>query len=378
MPQGPAPVVCKTICGAAKAPRSVFGSFIGKLSVSSLQGAARRGAVQAAFSLAALVLAGCAGPPGGQGVPPGDATAPPPVQIIRPLPAPGDLGQAGAPVPRSDSSRAMQAYFREVETTLKGRGLLRRDIAPSDAPFDAATLAQNFIRIALYDEYATTPLGTLIARTTPSRLRRWDVPVRMSVEFGPSVPAAQRDEDRAMVRAYAGRLARASGHPVSMVRNGGNFTVLIVNEDERRALGPRLEQLVPGISRGTVAAITDLPVSTFCVVFAFSQGAEPRYNRAVAVIRGEHPYALRQSCIHEELAQGMGLANDSPEARPSIFNDDEEFALLTRHDELLLRILYDPRLRPGMTEAEAAPTVRGIAAELMNPGSPPGAAGPDT
>ena len=44
----------------------------------------------------------------------------------------------------------------------------------------------------------------------------------------------------------------------------------------------------------------------------------------------------------------MGLANDSPDARPSVFNDDEEFAFLTRHDELLLKMLYDPRLRPGM------------------------------
>lgn len=52
-------------------------------------------------------------------------------------------------------------------------------------------------------------------------------------------------------------------------------------------------------------------------------------------------------------------------ARPSIFNDDEEFSLLTRHDELLLRILYDPRLRPGITEAEARPIVTTIATELM-------------
>ena len=60
----------------------------------------------------------------------------------------------------------------------------------------------------------------------------------------------------------------------------------------------------------------------------------------------------------------MGLANDSPAARPSVFNDDEEFALLTRHDELLLRMLYDPRLRPGMTEAEARPIITDIATEL--------------
>jgi hypothetical protein len=44
------------------------------------------------------------------------------------------------------------------------------------------------------------------------------------------------------------------------------------------------------------------------------------------VIRAEHPDLLRLSCLHEEIAQGLGLPNDSPRARPSIFNDDEEFA----------------------------------------------------
>jgi hypothetical protein len=74
---------------------------------------------------------------------------------------------------------------------------------------------------------------------------------------------------------------------------------------------------------------------------------------------------MRDLCINEELAQSLGLINDSPKARPSIFNDNEEFALLTRQDELMLRILYDRRLRPGMTLQEAAPIVARIANELM-------------
>ncbi|MEM9901291.1 MAG: DUF2927 domain-containing protein, partial [Pseudomonadota bacterium] len=55
--------------------------------------------------------------------------------------------------------------------------------------------------------------------------------------------------------------------------------------------------------------------------------------------------------------------NDS-DARPSIFNDDEEFAVLTRHDELLLRMLYDDRLRSGMTARQAGPQVSAIAQAL--------------
>ena len=42
-----------------------------------------------------------------------------------------------------------------------------------------------------------------------------------------------------------------------------------------------------------------------------------------------------------------------------------EFALLTAHDELLLQMLYDTRLRPGMTAAQAAPITRIIARELV-------------
>jgi hypothetical protein len=60
----------------------------------------------------------------------------------------------------------------------------------------------------------------------------------------------------------------------------------------------------------------------------------------------------------------MGLANDSPRARPSIFNDDEEFGFLTRQDEMLLKLLYDPRLHVGMSARDARPIVQQIAYEL--------------
>ena len=106
---------------------------------------------------------------------------------------------------------------------------------------------------------------------------------------------------------------------------------------------------------------------TYCAVAAYAAGDNPNvYTAAVAVIRSENPGLLRLSCIHEELAQGLGLANDSPAARPSIFNDDDEFALLTKHDELLLKMLYDKRLRPGMTAEQVNPITRIIARELTD------------
>jgi hypothetical protein len=114
-----------------------------------------------------------------------------------------------------------------------------------------------------------------------------------------------------------------------------------------------------------VAGITQMPRSTYCAVLAQSRGQSGVYSRAFAVVRAEHPDLLRLSCLHEEIAQGLGLPNDSPRARPSIFNDDEEFALLTGMDEDMLRLLYNPALRPGMTEEEARPILRELTAQLV-------------
>lgn len=69
-------------------------------------------------------------------------------------------------------------------------------------------------------------------------------------------------------------------------------------------------------------------------------------------------------CILEEIAQAAGLANDACHYRPSLFCEGELVTAMTPADRVLLRTLYDPRLRPGMTRAEAMPIAREIIREL--------------
>ena len=287
-------------------------------------------------------------------------TAPPPP---RPTPT--------APAEPSAASRALEMYYARVQADLLTQGLLRTDAGGEDAPFTDRMLADNFLRVALYDEYTPTATG-LVQRESVSQLRRWVVPVRVGLRFGPSVPAEQAATDRARIASYLQRLARLTGHPIALSDASPNFWLHVVNEDERRALGPVIRTALPELSGPEVAGLTDLPRSTYCIVYALSAPGGAGYDRAFAVIRAEHPDLLRLSCLHEEIAQGLGLANDSPRARPSIFNDDEEYALLTRQDELMLRILYSPELRPGMSLAEAEPIVRMLAARLMGASTPGG------
>lgn len=313
--------------------------------------------VAAAGAAAALLaLSGCdTAPP-----PPVD---PPPADLPEPLPDPEPEPDLPA---RSEQSLALGLYYQRLQADLLAQGLLRGDGGGADAPFTDTMLARNFIRIALYDEYVDDG-STLRPEATISRLRRWDGPVRVSVDFGATVDPDQAARDRAAVGAYVARLARLTGLSMTLGAPSPNYHVLFLNEDDRLAAADRLRELVPGIAESSVRTIVNLPRSTLCVVVAFSEPGSQVYSRAIAIIRAEHPEVMRLACIHEEIAQGLGLANDHPAVRPSIFNDDEEFGLLTGHDELLLRMLYDPRLSPGMTAAEAAPIARQIASELLAP-----------
>lgn len=298
---------------------------------------------------ACLVLAACTPAPT---TPPTARPADPSLQVQPPEPAP------------SAESAAERRYYARIQENYLARGLLRGNDRFEDAPFDAEDLARNFLRIAFFDEFVERD-GKLVAEPREGRLQRWSGPVRLSVEFGPTVGEDQRRADLAAIDAYAARLARLTGLRISRSDWRPNHLILILNTDERRQAIDRIRAFAPGISAAALQSIRDMQRQTYCTVIALSDDTSHEYVSAITVIRAELAYRMRLACIHEELAQSLGLVNDSPHARPSIFNDNEEFALLTPQDELMLRILYDPRLRPGMTLAEAEPIVRQIARELL-------------
>ena len=311
-----------------------------------LQTILRTGAVLAL----GLGVLGCVAPPPG------------PEKVAKPKARP-EAPVAPAPQvarPTSQKSAMLRSYLRDVEAAQLEQGLLRVDGGGPDTPFTSDMLARNFEHIALYNEYD----GNFVGRGGASPLRRWETPVRMKVLFGASVPPSQRRSDTINIEAYARRLARITGHPIS-TSGAPNFMVIVASEDDRAEALTEAARQVPGVSAASLRAMRNMRRDTYCAVAAYAAGDNPNvYTAAIAVIRAENPSLLRLSCIHEELAQGLGLANDHPAARPSIFNDDDEFALLTEQDELLLKMLYDARLRPGMTAAEVNPRTRIIAREL--------------
>lgn len=309
---------------------------------------------RAGGAIAALIaVAGCAFSPLPRRAPEARAAQTIPVEPVPDL-----------TVEPSATSLAVRAHFARIQSHLLAQGLMRTDGGGSDTPYGPRDLTENFVRIALYDEYVSRA-GQLQQMEMPAMLRRWQTPVRIGIRFGASVPEETRARDREQISAFAARLSRQTGHPIRVSDQAPNYWVYVVSEDERPEMGPEWARLFRGLDPRELDAATGMGLSTFCMVLAISEGKSPVYSGALAVIRAELPDELRLSCYHEEIAQGLGLANDYARARPSIFNDDEEFATLTRMDELLLKILYDRRLRPGMTEKTVRPLLAPIVAELL-------------
>lgn len=59
-------------------------------------------------------------------------------------------------------------------------------------------------------------------------------------------------------------------------------------------------------------------------------------------------------CGYEEILQALGPINDDNSVPWTMFNDNVSLGFFGIYDQLLLNILYNPRIKPGMTREEVA------------------------
>lgn len=90
--------------------------------------------------------------------------------------------------------------------------------------------------------------------------------------------------------------------------------------------------------------------------------------RALIVVNNELPPEAMDACLLEEMAQALGLPNDSDIVTPSIFNQASTLRGLSESDIVLIKTLYDKRLPAGTPRADALRIGRVILTEQMGGG----------
>ena len=265
----------------------------------------------------------------------------------------------------SDPQEAkLRKYYNRLEKRKTALGLLRQDGGGADTPFDVDDIVEAFEQLAFYNEYDIDK-NKLLPNSNAVSLAKWKSSTNISARFGGSVDEKQKDKDLKEINGLISNLSKITNHKIKISQQNVNMYVVVAKQKEIKDLISEIGLKRPEFDPKRIPIITLLPKDIHCMAMT-SMSSEPNsaISSALVIIRSELPTIMRKACIHEEIAQSLGLTNDSHFARPSIFNDDDEFATLTKFDEILLQILYDNRLYPGISEKEASQLVRQIANEI--------------
>ena len=265
------------------------------------------------------------------------------------------------------SENSLKSYYSRIEKKKLSMGLLRQDGGGLDTPFDEDDIVAAFEKLAFYNEYKVGQ-NQLLPSSEQVSLGKWQSNINISAKFGSSVSTEQKDRDLKEIDDLILVLSRASKHKIKRSKQDVNMYIIVGNQREIADLVGQISVQMSEFDPERTPIITQLPKEIHCLAMtSVSSKVSSRIESALVIIRSELPEVMRKACFHEEIAQSLGLTNDSHLARPSIFNDDDEFATLTKFDELLIRILYDDRLKTGMSRLEASELVPQIVNGLDKP-----------
>lgn len=182
-------------------------------------------------------------------------------------------------------------------------------------------------------------------------LAKWDQPLKISLQGRP------KPIHREFVVAHAKTLADLTGLSVSVQPPGekrGNVTIAFV----ARADMARIK-----IPQATPQQLSRLAAPGGCYFIAYKKPLK-RIIRAVIVVNVEREEDRINHCLLEELIQSSGLPNDSNDMRPSLFSDYDHLLKPSRVDTILIKTLYDPRVKAGLLREPALTAAKAIIAEL--------------
>ncbi len=254
--------------------------------------------------------------------------------------------------PESGGSGARQALRLIALLVLLGMPLARaEDVAHWKS---ADYLVEAFVDIALGSEY----------EARRRQVHKWTTPIRYAL-IHQAGDAALHEQ---LIRTQFAQLSGLTGLSIAPATDSeaANYFVVLTSEsslkdDLQRHFGWNSAEQRERFYRETV-----------CLGIFNSWRRSGRITRAVVIIPVDRARARGKlaACVVEELTQVLGLPNDSDKVFPSVFNDRSIDDFLTGLDLLLLKMLYDPRIKPGMDETKARPLLREIAAEFVRDGDP--------
>src|SRR6202048_368338 len=249
-------------------------------------------------------------------------------------------------------------YVRVVALALAGIALQGVVVPALSAEVAAVASRQraerkSFTDAEITDGFFKTAFGAefhLAGRV--DRIRKYDMPVRVFADGN----RGDRKAQLAKVVADIGRRVQHLDIAMAEASDGANILVKLVRDRD-------LYRTITAFYGSERAREIRTSLDPQCLSgFRKNENYEIEHSDVILTVdNGDFTFL---DCAYEELLQSLGPINDTSSVPWTMFNDNVSMGFFDVYDQYILNLLYDPRIKAGMTVQEVKAVLPDVLADV--------------
>jgi Protein of unknown function (DUF2927) len=185
------------------------------------------------------------------------------------------------------------------------------------------------------------------------RIRKYDKPVRVFAE------AAKRPDRKAQLAKVVTDIGQRIQHldiAVAETSDGANIIVNLVRDKD-------LYSTITTFYGSERAREIRSSLDPQCLS-GFRKNEQFEIEHSDVILTVDNGDFTFFDCAYEELLQSLGPINDTSSVPWTMFNDEVSMGFFDIYDQYILNVLYDPRIKAGMTIAEVKAVLPEVLADV--------------
>ena len=209
--------------------------------------------------------------------------------------------------------------------------------------FTESEIVEGFMKTAFGAEYH------LAGRV--DRIRKYEVPVRVFAD-------GRADRKAQIAKIVADIAARVRHLDIAMVDDNDDANVLVKLVRDRDLY--RTISAFYGVARAKEIKTTLDPQC----LSGFRKNEKFEIEHSDVILTVDNGDFVFLDCAYEELLQSLGPINDTATVPWTMFNDNVSMGYFGVYDQYLLNLLYDPRIKAGMSVQEVKAALPAVLADV--------------
>jgi hypothetical protein len=210
--------------------------------------------------------------------------------------------------------------------------------------FTDSEIAEGFFKTAFGAEYH------LAGRV--DRIRKYDTPVRVFAD-------GNRPDRKAQLASVVADIGQKVQHlDIAMTDNGDSANVVVKLVRDRD-----LFRTITSFYGSERAREIKTSLDPQCLS-GFRKNDNYEIEHSDVILTVDNGDFIFLDCAYEELLQSLGPINDTSSVPWTMFNDNVSMGFFDVYDQYILNVLYDPRIKAGMTVAEVNAVLPDVLADV--------------